>query len=62
MAALTFAEVTAIIMEGMDELIYHEVGEALKVAIGQLPPANQSAVDGFDEAAFDQLINAFCLW
>ena len=52
-----FAEVTAIIMEGMDELIYHEVGEALKAAIGQLPPANRVAADGFDEAAFDQLIN-----
>ena len=52
-----FAEVTAIIVEGMDELIYHEVGEALKAAIGQLPPANRVAVDGFDEGAFDQLIN-----
>ena len=51
-----FAEVTAIIMEGMDDLIYHEVGEALKAAIGQLPAANRIAVDGFDEAAFDQLI------
>ena len=51
-----FAEVTQIIMEGMDELIYHEIGEALKSAIGQLPPANRVAADGFDEAAFDQLI------
>jgi hypothetical protein len=51
-----FAEVTAIIMEGMDDLIYHEIGEALKAAIGQLPPANRVAADGFDEAAFDQLL------
>ena len=52
-----FAELTTIILEGMDELIYHEVGEALKSAIGQLPQANRVAVDGFDEDAFDQLIN-----
>ena len=52
-----FAEVTQIIMEGMDELIYHEIGEALKAAIGQLPPANRVAANGFDEAAFDQLLN-----
>lgn len=52
-----FAEVTQIIMEGMDELIYHEIAEALKAAIGQLPPANRVAANGFDEAAFDQLLN-----
>ena len=52
-----FSEVTQIIMEGMDELIYHEIGEALKAAIGQLPPANRVAANGFDEAAFDQLLN-----
>ncbi len=51
-----FAEVTAIIMEGMDDLIYREVGEALKAAIGQLPAANRIAADGFDEASFDQLV------
>lgn len=52
-----FAEVTAIIMEGMDELIYKEVAAALKASINQLPPANRVAADGFDEKAFDQLIN-----
>lgn len=51
-----FAEVTAIIMEGMDELIYEEVGKALKSSINQLPPANRVAAAGFDEAAFDRLI------
>lgn len=51
-----FAEVTKIVMEGMDELIYAEVGAALKASINQLPPANRVAVNGFDEKAFDQLI------
>ena len=44
-------------MEGMDELIYKEVAAALKASINQLPPANRVAADGFDEKAFDQLIN-----
>ena len=51
-----FAEVTKIIMEGMDELIYKEVAAALKASINQLPPANRVAVAGFDEAAMDKLI------
>ena len=51
-----FAEVTQIIMEGIDELIYKEVGAALKASINQLPPANRAAVPGFDEAAFDKLL------
>ena len=51
-----FAEVTQIMMEGMDELIYKEVAAALKASINQLPPANRAAVAGFDEATFDRLI------
>lgn len=51
-----FAEVVAIVMDGMDELIYKEVGAALKASINQLPPANRVAVNGFDEAAFDHLL------
>lgn len=51
-----FAEVTKIIMDGMDELIYKEVAAALKASINQLPPANRVAVAGFDEAAMDKLI------
>ena len=51
-----FAEVTKIIMEGMDELIYKEVARALVSSINQLPPANRVAVAGFDEAAMDKLI------
>ena len=51
-----FAEVTRIVMEGLDELLYKEVAHALKASINQLPPANRAAVAGFDEAAFDKLI------
>lgn len=51
-----FAEVTRIVMEGMDELIYKEVGAALKAAINQLPPANRVAWAGFDEKEFDRLL------
>ena len=51
-----FAEVTAIVMEGMDDLIYEEIGKALKASINQLPPANRYAFNGFDEAAFDKLL------
>ena len=52
-----FAEVTAIIMEGMDELIYQEVAAALKASVGQLPVANRLVMTTWDEAAFDNLIN-----
>ena len=51
-----FAEVTRIVMDGMDELIYKEVAHALKASINQLPPANRVAANGFDEAAFDHLL------
>ena len=51
-----FAEVTAIVMEGMDELIFKEVGHALKAAVNQLPPANIVTVTGFDEEEFDRLL------
>ena len=51
-----FAELTETIMVGMDDLIYHEVGEALKTAVHQLPPANRVAAPGFDEASFDRLL------
>lgn len=51
-----FAEVTAIIMEGMDELIFREVGHALAAAVNQLPPANIHVANGFDENEFDRLL------
>ena len=51
-----FSEVTRIVMEGMDELIYREIGAALKASINQLPPANRVAGPGFDEKEFDRLL------
>ena len=51
-----FAEVTQIVMEGMDELIYKEVAAALQASVNQLPPANRVATPGFDEASMDRLI------
>jgi len=51
-----FAEVVKIVMDGMDELIYKEIAYALKAAIGQLPPANRVAGNGFVEDEFDRLL------
>lgn len=52
-----FAELTQIVLDAMDELVYKEIGEALKASIGQLPTANRVSANGFDEAEFDRLIN-----
>lgn len=51
-----FAEVVNIVMEGMDELIYREIAAALQSSVGQLPTANTVAINGFDEASMDRLI------
>ena len=52
-----FAELTSIVMEGMDELIYQEVAKAMITSINQLPVNNRAEVAGdFDEATMDHLI------
>ena len=51
-----FAEVTAIIMEGLDEVIYQEIAKALKAGIAQLPAANKKCHSGFDAAKLEELI------
>ena len=51
-----FAEVTEIIMEGLDEVVYEEIAKALIGGINQLPPANKVVHSGFDEAEMDKLI------
>lgn len=51
-----FAEVVNIVMEGMDDLIYREIAAALQSSVGQLPTANTVAINGFDEASMDRLI------
>lgn len=51
-----FQELIDIVYEGMDELIYKEIAHAMQGALAQLPPMNRVAANGFDEAAFDQLL------
>lgn len=51
-----FAELTAIVMEGMDDLIYREIAKALQVGINSLPNVNKVKANAFNEGAFDQLI------
>ena len=53
---IDFAEVLNIVLEGMDELIYKEIGLALAASINQLPPSNRVTAEGFDEKQFDRLL------
>lgn len=53
---VNFAELTQIIMDGMDELIYREIAQALMGAIDQLPAANRVSAVGFDETGLDRLV------
>lgn len=53
---VNFAELTQIIMDGMDELIYREIAQALMGAINQLPAANRVNAVGFDETSLDRLV------
>jgi len=50
-----FAQLINIVMEGMDDLVYNEIGKALDGAINQLPAMNRVVTNGFDEDAFDEL-------
>ena len=54
---VNFAELTQIVMDGMDELLYREIAKALMGSITQLPAANRVSVAGFDEAGMDFLVN-----
>lgn len=51
-----FAEMLAIIAEGMEQLIQEEVGQALIGGLSQLPANNKQEFAGFDEAKFDRLL------
>lgn len=51
-----FAELTQIVMDGMDELVYREIAKALQTSIDQLPAANKGQGSGFDETVFDRLL------
>ncbi len=51
-----FAEVTQIIMEGLDEAVYVEIAKALMGGVNQLPEANKVAQAGFVSTEMDKLI------
>ena len=52
-----FAEVTEIVLEGMDDVIYQEIAKALMASVNNLPAANRASVAGFDEATMDRLVS-----
>ena len=51
-----FAELTEIVMEGLDEAIYKEIAKALISSIDSLQPANVHTGAGFSEVEMDRLI------
>ena len=53
---LTFADLTDIVAEGMDEYIYKTVAEALANFVTQLPANNKGTANGFDEKIMDRLL------
>ena len=54
---VNFAELTQIVMEGMDELIYREIAAALQSGLEQLPAHNKIVADTYDETGMDYLVN-----
>lgn len=50
-------ELITVLYEAIDDLIYEEIGAALSEGIDQLPSANRVVCAGFDEGAFDALLN-----
>lgn len=52
-----WSELVTILYEAIEDLIFEEVGAALSEGIAQLPPANIVTYAGFNEEAFDGLLN-----
>ena len=52
-----WAELVNILYEAIDDLVFEEIGEALAEGMGQLPASHKIAVPGFNEVAFDALLN-----
>lgn len=52
----TWADMTSLVLEGMDEYIYVEISKALATVIAHVPPANKTSQSGFNEGIMDQLI------
>lgn len=53
-----WAELVNILYEAIDDLVFEEIGAALAEGINQLPAANRVVTPGFDEVAFDSLLNS----
>lgn len=53
---IQFSELTALVMEGMDEFIYREIAKALGAVVATLPAVQRAEVAGFDEATMDELL------
>ena len=51
-----FSELLQIVMDGIEETIQLEVGQALVAGMNQLPVANKVEWAGFDEVEFDRLL------
>jgi len=55
---VNWAELVNILYEGIEDLIFEEIGQALSEGVSQLPAANRVASAGFSESAFDALMNS----
>lgn len=54
---ITMSDVYDIVLEGMDEVIYKEIANALSTLSNEVPAVNYSVQSDFDEAEMDRLIN-----
>lgn len=52
-----FAELIEIVMDGIEETIQLEVGQAMKTSLNQLPTNNKVENTKFEEAEFDRLLS-----
>ena len=52
-----FAELTEVVMQGLEDAVYAEVTKALMGALTQLPEANRHAAAGLSATEFDKLLN-----
>lgn len=53
---ISFADLTDVILEAMDEYIYREIAKALETAVESLPSANKVTASTFDTASMDRLL------
>lgn len=52
----TWADMTDLVLEGMDEYIYTEIAKAMAAMVANLPKKNKTSQAGFDETTMDELI------